>query len=176
MIPLDPPRRRHEHPDQPFHGQLIYQGVPIDIENRCGSYRSGVAPDGVVWKSKMPAHYGECRGTVGADGDAVDVFVGDDPFAPFVWVVQAKLPGSKVFDETKSMLGYPTREAAVAAFREAYDRPGFLLGVTRWPFAAWREAMTRPKVAAGKLDQPLVKAVARARERVRLVARAGPGA
>ena len=145
----------------PFEGQCVYQGVAIDIEQKKGSYRSGVSPDGVAWRSKMPAAYGEVRDTVGADGDAVDVFVGDNPFASHVWVVQAKLPGSKAFDETKSMLGFDTREEAVRAFRDAYNKPGFLLGVTRWPFGAWREAMLRPKVARGQMTEPLAKAVVR---------------
>jgi predicted ABC-type ATPase len=106
---------------------------------------------------KLPAHYGEVRDTLGADGDPVDVFVGDDPFAPWVYVVQAKLPGSQRFDETKAMLGFRTRDAALRAFRAAYNLPGFLQGVTRWPIGAWAAAMQRPKVHRGPMTAPLAK-------------------
>jgi hypothetical protein len=158
-IPLDAPRERPEDPEHPFAGQLLYQGVPLDIETAAGDYREGTDADGKPWRVRLTAHYGEVRATTGADGDPVDVFVGPDKFAPYVFVIQAKLPGSSRFDETKSMIGFPDRDSAVTAFRAAYTKPGFLLGVTRWPFGAWREAMQRPEVHRGRMTRPLIKAV-----------------
>tara|TARA_R110000824_G_scaffold54028_2_gene149077 strand:- start:43631 stop:47185 length:3555 start_codon:yes stop_codon:yes gene_type:complete len=155
-LPLQKPQRtRAKHPYQGF---IEYQGVPIDIENRADSYRRGVADDGTEWASRMAWHYGEVRGTIGADGDPVDVFVGPDPFAPYVYVIQTKFPGAKVFDETKSMLGFHNQGEAVKAFRDAYDKPGFYRAVQRWTFGAWREAMDRPDIHRGKMAQPLLKA------------------
>lgn len=161
-----PPRPRPEEPEHPFVAVLDYQGITIDVEHRKGGIRSGVDPDGTPWSVRMPATYGEVRGTVGADGDAVDVYVGDDPYAPFVYVVQAKLPGKKAFDETKSFLGFRSRADALATFRRAYTVPGFLHGCTRWPFAAWKEAMSRPHLARGRLTRPLVKSRVKAHMRV----------
>lgn len=156
MLDLLPPRPRPEEPNHPFAGQLVYQGIPIDVETAAGQYREGVDTDGRPWRVKMPAHYGEVRGTVAADGDAVDVFVGDDPFAPWVWVVQTHDPKTKRFDEPKCMLGYATKADAMKVFRSAYNRP-ITMGVTKWPIGAWTAALARPKVSAGKMDRPLTK-------------------
>jgi hypothetical protein len=154
-LPLKRPTRKRAK--YPYQGFIEYQGVKIDVENRAGSIRRGVADDGTKWATKMLWHYGECRGTVGADGDPVDVFVGPDPFAPYVFVIQAKFPGSRAFDETKSMLGFANQAEAVKAFRAAYDKPGFFKSVVRWPIGAWREAMARPHVHRLTMTQPLKK-------------------
>ena len=170
-LPIKRPTRARTK--YPFQGYVSYQGVDIDIENRAGTFRRGTSDEGVKWATRMHHHYGEVRGTVGADGDPVDVFVGPDAFAPYVWVVQSKYPGSPDFDETKSMLGFVTKAAAVSAFRQAYDKRGFFLDVTRWPFGAWRAAMARPRVQAGKMDRPLTKATVQHMVPVR---NTGPGA
>lgn len=158
-LPLEPPRRRPENPEHPFAGFLNYQGIMVDVETAAGTYREGIDPDGHPWRVKLPCHYGEVRGTTGSDGDPVDVFVGPERFAPLVYVVQAKAPRSKTYDETKAGIGYRTRADAVAAFRAMYTAPGFLLGVTTWPIGAWREAMARPHIHRGPMDKPLTKAV-----------------
>lgn len=158
FLPLDPPRSRPEEPEHPFDGQLVYQGVVIDVENRAGSYRRGVDPDGKPWASRMPAHYGEVRGTTAPDGDAVDVFVGPDPYAPFVWVFAIKHAGTDTFDEHKAVLGASSREDAMSIFKQAYDRPyAYMMSVKKWPFASWAEAMKRPHIARSKMQRPLVK-------------------
>jgi len=157
-VKLAKPRSRPEEPKYPFVGSLVYQGVQLDIETRKGQTRRGTDDDGNDWSVVLPAHYGEVRDTIGADGDAVDVFIGDMPFAPFVYVIQSKFPGSKAFDETKSMLGFATKSAAIAAFRQAYTAPGFLHGCTVWPIGAWKEAvLNRPHLARGQLNKVLAK-------------------
>lgn len=156
---LEPPRERPECPEYPFVGCLEYQGVVIDVETAAEHWRRGTDPDGKTWAVRMPGHYGEVRGTVGPDGDAVDVYVGKNAFAPFVYVIQTKYPGDKTFDETKAFCGYDSRADAIAAFREAYNKPGFMLGVTIWPFGAWKHAIeNRPDILVGKMDEPLQKA------------------
>lgn len=155
-LTLGAPRFRHEDTAHPFVGSLNLYGIDIDIEQNAGDTRSGVDPSGTAWSVEMPAAYGEVRGTIGADGDAVDVFVGPDLHAAFVYVIQSKYPGSKDFDETKSCLCFSTREDALAAFRRAYSEPGFLYGVKTWTVPAWRHAMIeRPDIQKGKMDAPL---------------------
>ena len=157
MLPLDPPRPRLELPQYPFAGQLEYQGIPIDVETAAGEYREGVDEAGKAWRVKMPAHYGEARGTIGSDGDAVDVFVGPDPFSPWAFVCQTKNPKTGAYDETKTALGYQTQAEATAMLRSAYDVP-VLMGVTKWPIGAWAAALQRPEVSVGRMEKPLAKA------------------
>lgn len=130
-----------------------FQGLPIHIEHDRGDTRSGVSPDGTEWSTKMKHPYGEILGTTGADGDPLDVFIGPNPHAAFAYVVQAKLPGSRAFDEVKIMAGFNTRAEAEAAFRVNYDRPGFMLDVTTWPMPALVDVIHRfPEIQRGRLD------------------------
>lgn len=160
-LPLRAPRARPEEPEHPFAGQLDFQGLTLDIETRAGTYRRGTAPDGTAWKVLLPAHYGEVRGTKAVDGDPVDVFVGPNKYAPFAWVVQAKRPGTKQFDEPKCMLGFDRRKDALQAFRASYDVPGFILSVVKWPMPALVEALKHPKLQAGRLAKKALWATLR---------------
>lgn len=151
------PRPRPEEPDHPFRYATTYLGLIIDVETDAGEARTGVSEDGTPWSHVLPYAYGEVRGTKAMDGDPIDVFLGPDRLAPFVYVIQSKFPGAKRIDETKSMLGFLSQEDAVAAFRACYGQPGFFLNVKRWPAAAWVEAMGRPEVHGGKMERPLSK-------------------
>ena len=57
-------------------GHLKIGGLNVTIENGKGSIRSGKGPDVKPWSVEMPAHYGYVKGTEGADGDQMDVFIG----------------------------------------------------------------------------------------------------
>ena len=53
-------------------GRTKIYGLDISIENKKGSYRSGVDKDGHKWKTYMNYDYGYIRGTVGVDKDHLD--------------------------------------------------------------------------------------------------------
>lgn len=53
-------------------GRTRLYGMDISIENKKGSYRSGVDKDGHKWKTLMHYDYGYIRGTVGTDKDHLD--------------------------------------------------------------------------------------------------------
>lgn len=102
-------------------GTVQWQGLTLRIENPRGTTRSGTDPDGKAWSNTMAAHYGYIAGTRGADGDAVDVFVGPVPEATGVWVInQANADGS--FDEHKVLVGFLDEQQALTAYRNSYDR------------------------------------------------------
>lgn len=144
-------------------GYRTFQGLPIHIEHDVGDTRSGVDGDGKPWTVRMShAAYGEIVGTIGADGDPLDVFIGPNAHAPFAYAVQSKLPGDPAFDESKSMLGFNTRAEAEAAFRAAYNRPGFLLSVTTWPMPSFLDMVRRhPALQRGRLDAAALAQVQR---------------
>jgi len=153
-VPVVGPPPSANRVDFPYQGTIDFQGIPINVENIKGSTRSGTSPDGTTWSITMGAHYGEVAGSVGADGDAVDVYVGDDANAPEVYVFQVRDLGSGDFDEVKAFLGYRSLDAAVAAFRAHYDRDGFLMGVATWPVRDFHAAMLRRSTSSGRLDAP----------------------
>lgn len=93
-------------------GKANWRGLALSIENAKGSKRTGTGRDGKKWAVTMPAHYGYVRGTVGADGDHVDFYMGDDEASEFVLLVDQKDTSTGTFDEHKIVLG--TRDAGQA--------------------------------------------------------------
>jgi hypothetical protein len=64
----------------------------------------------------MPADYGYIRRTNGADGEQLDCYVGPDPSAPVVWIVEQADLATGRFDEHKVMLGFGSREEAISTY------------------------------------------------------------
>ncbi|MCC5904024.1 MAG: hypothetical protein JJT87_19105 [Halomonas sp.] len=101
-------------------GHIKLNGFDIAIENPKGSTRRGTAPDGTQWESHMAHHYGDIKGTEAADGDNLDVFVGDHPGSPNAYIIdQLNEDGS--FDEHKIMLGFDSSEAAQQGYLANYE-------------------------------------------------------
>lgn len=99
-------------------GKAKWRGLDLSIENKKGSVRSKVGPDGkTAWSVTMPAHYGRILGTTGADGDHVDFYMGDDEGSEAVFVVDQIDPKTGKFDEHKVILG--TKDEAEA--RKLYE-------------------------------------------------------
>jgi hypothetical protein len=87
-------------------------GLIIIIENPQYSLREGKG-----WMSTAPADYGYVAGTLGADGDEVDCYIGPHPDSDKVYIVdQNRMDGSGEFDEHKIMFGYRNIEAAKADY------------------------------------------------------------
>lgn len=125
VVVQPPMTRRGKDADYPFEGFIDFQGIPIDVENLCGSERKGVDRDGHAWCTKMHAHYGEIRRSEGTDGDKLDVYVGPSPGSSMVVVVDQAHPDTGTFDEQKVILGFDSEAQALALYRKQYDRPGF---------------------------------------------------
>ena len=100
-------------------GRFQFHGLPICIEQPRDSVRSGIDPDGAGWSCRMAAHYGYISGTKGADGDAVDCFVGQLP-TKNAYIINQFI-GSR-FDEHKVMLGFDRQESAVSAYLGSYSQ------------------------------------------------------
>lgn len=111
-------------------GRTRFQGMPVSIENDKGSVRSGVAPDGKEWKTKMKAPYGYLRGTRGVDGDELDVFIGPNADSKKVYVMHILDPKTGKYDEDKCILGCTSRTQARRLIREHYDSPKFMGDIT----------------------------------------------
>lgn len=102
-------------------GHVSIQGLDVTIENPVGSKRSGTDPDGKAWETTMQSHYGYIKRTTGADGEHVDAFIGPNPAAYKVFVVDQANPATGAFDEHKVMLGYDSLEEAKAAYLSNYS-------------------------------------------------------
>ena len=100
-------------------------GMDISVENPIGSVRRGVDEDGTAWEHEMKSHYGYFKGTIGKDGDHIDVFTKSntpDDYSGPVFVIDQVNPSTGKFDESKVMLGYDNAEEAKQAYLELRQR------------------------------------------------------
>ena len=105
-------------------GHPVVHGIKISIENPKGSVRRGKDKSGKEWSNEIMHHYGDVLGTIGADGDPLDVFLSDDAVNTDhpVFIIDQVNPKSRRFDEHKIMIGFPTDESARKAYLSNYDK------------------------------------------------------
>lgn len=104
-------------------GRVKVGPFDVVIEQPRGSVRSGVDANGKAWETTMQHTYGYFGGTKGVDGDAIDVFLGNDLDGwdgTTVFVVDQYNPDGS-FDEHKVMLGFNSQEEAEAAYFANYE-------------------------------------------------------
>lgn len=126
-------------------GRVRIGGMDISIENPKGSERKGIDSDGEAWSVTMPAHYGYVRRTEGADGDHLDVYVGDNPESDKVFVVDQVDAKTGKFDEHKAIIGTNSLEEAKALYDAGFSdgkgpqRRGAVTEMTVPEFREWAE-------------------------------------
>lgn len=119
----------------------LFHGLNISVENLKGSKRSGVSKDGKNWSVRMPAHYGYIKGTVGADKDHVDCYLGPNERSDQVFVVDQMDDKTGRFDEHKCLLGFNSereaRETYLAGFSDGKNRIKHMRRMTIDEFKDW---------------------------------------
>lgn len=124
-------------------GHVRIHGLDIAIENARGTSRNGVDPDGKKWSCKLPCHYGYIKGTKGADGDHVDVYLGPHVKSPRIFVVDQIDADTRKFDEHKSFVGFTSKDQVLRTYRKAFsdgradDRMGKVHEMTIPEFKEW---------------------------------------
>lgn len=117
-----------------------WHGLDISIENPKGSERSGTNKDGKEWRSVMPAHYGYFKRSIGADGDHIDCYLGENENSKRVYVIDQKDDSTGKFDEHKIMLNYGDRDEAEKAYRSAFsDKKNRIMKVTRMTIPEFKD-------------------------------------
>lgn len=140
---------------------MEFQGLSIAVENPEGSTRFWQDENsGESGSTTMKYPYGYVKGTLGMDGDAVDVFVGPDASSEKVYIVtQMKKPGFDEVDEQKVMLGFTSASEARKAYLEHYNDSRFLGSMKEFSVTEFKEKLTSHK---GKLIKHLFLALASA--------------
>ncbi|MGY3887019.1 LPD38 domain-containing protein [Aeromonas aquatica] len=139
-------------------GHLKLQGLEIALENPRGSIRSGTDRDGKAWQSTMVHDYGYIKRTLGADGDHVDVFIGDQPDGEMVYVVDQVDPGTGKFDEHKVMMEFADEQAARAGYLANYEQGWEGLGsIKAMPVEEFKRWVKRGDTTSPIANQPTIK-------------------
>lgn len=129
-----------------------FAGLPVVVENPRGSVRHWVDHDGTAGATTMQWDYGYVHGMPGDDGEDVDVYLGPDESAPNVYAVaqRRKSSGYRVHDEHKVMLGFASRDAAIAAYLAHRDDPRAMGNVVEMDAAEFRRRLQ----SRGKIPSP----------------------
>lgn len=125
------PVRRNDYHSEPSAAQkeagnykkehVRLHGIDVAIETQAGTMRRGVDEKGKPWETQLAYDYGYVKRTKGADGDAVDVFLGPHLTSDQVFVVNQR-DGKGGFDEHKVMLGFDTEAEALAGYKANYQQ------------------------------------------------------
>jgi len=124
--------------EYPFTASVRYRGMTIDVENLDGSVRSGTDAQGKKWSTKFNgAHYGELRGSLGTDGDKLDVYIKSNPDdgSNKAYIVHQQHPRThptkaEQYDEDKVILGVSSLDAAKELYLRHYNRKDFFRSMT----------------------------------------------
>jgi hypothetical protein len=129
------------------HAEIEHLGLTgknsISIETGVGDTRKGTEQDGTPWEVKMPVAYGRIKGTTGADGEPLDVFIGAHPDSQHVFVIDQHHAGAKgEFDEHKILTGFRNPIEALHAYANSYtdgggDRIGGMVALAPDQFKDW---------------------------------------
>lgn len=139
--------------------RMPWQGLTIAIEHPEGTVREGVDETGKPWRTVFRYAYGEILGTLGLDGDPVDVFIGSYSDAPEVYVVQQmKRKQWDTPDEQKCMINFASEDEAKAAYLQHYDDARFFGGITAMPVEEFvtKVRATREEPKMIKSQKPMV--------------------
>lgn len=139
-------------------GNVRLHGLDVAIEYPAGSTRRGKDKSGNEWQVEMTAHYGAIRRTVGADGEQVDVYIGNNPASEKVFVVDQVNADSRKFDEHKAILGANSLDEAQSLYDAHFadgkgpDRRGAVTEMSVDEFKNWlkNEDVTKPVAFDGK--------------------------
>lgn len=127
-------------------GHVVIDGYEFTMENPKGSVRKGVDENGTPWEITMNNDYGYIRGTIGVDGDHIDMFLSDSPEQGDVYVVDQVNPDGS-FDEHKVMYGFNSVDEAKAAYLSNYSEGwqglGAITPVSKDEFKKWIESSKR---------------------------------
>lgn len=147
---------------RPLQGYMDFQGLPISVENRRGNIREWYDPhNDERGATRMTVPYGYVRGTLGTDGDQVDVFVGPHRDATHVYIVTQMLaPDFTEVDEQKCMLGYRTAEDAKDCYLAHYSDPRFFGSMAKMPMEEFRAKVMKTRESGGELVKGLPEIMA----------------
>lgn len=126
--------------------RIKFAGLPVAIEVPAGGIRIIFNDEGeVVYERILDYAYGFIEGTVGRDGDEIDVILGPDETAPNVFIIDMIDLGPDVDkreDEDKVFVGFRSSEEAKKVFVKMY-REDFFGGMHTAPVAEYRSIIER---------------------------------
>lgn len=135
-------------------GKVSIHGNEISIETPKGARRTGLDDNGRLWSVDMPVDYGYLNGTEGADGQPIDIFVGPEHDASFVYIIDQVDADTGAFDEHKVMMGFKSDANAERAYTRSFsdgrggERLETMTKMTMAEFKKWKDTAPQDRVGA----------------------------
>ena len=132
-----------EHADDGTGNHVEFNRFRIVIESPKGAVRTWVDSDGTPGQTVMANDYGYIEGSLGADGDSVDVYLGPNEQAEWVYVIHQnkKSANFEQYDEDKCVLGADSANHAKDLYLRNYDDPRFFGGMSQMKVEDFREKL-----------------------------------
>lgn len=102
--------------------QFPLHGVNVCVETVAGGLRIG---------KTITSSYGHAVSIVGADGEDLDVYIGDNLSSPLAFAITQLDPETGDYDEDKIMLGFLSPEAACLSYCQS-TYTGMFGGIKSW--------------------------------------------
>ena len=131
-------------------GHVRIHGMPITVETKKGGTRRGKD-----WERTMTCHYGYIGNTKAADGDHLDVFIGEQPHSEIIFVID-QIDKNGDYDEAKCILGTTNRKQARKLYLSNYPK-GWKVG----PMTSLTVDQFREWLKDGKHKKPISPQVSR---------------
>jgi phage-related protein (TIGR01555 family) len=139
---------------RPIQKAYKWHGIDVAIENSAGSTRSGIDNGGKPFSVRMYHDYGFIDGTVGADGEDVDCFIGPNTSSDLVFVVHTmKAPDFTRYDEDKCFLDFSSEAEARSAFMMNYDDPHHFGSMDTFTIPEFLRRLAETKVRPGSISR-----------------------
>jgi len=140
-------RKVRDGQERAIHKTFKWHGWDVAIENPVGTTRSGTDHGGKPFSVRMFHDYGYLDGTVGADGEDVDCFVGPNPNSDQVFVVHTlRAPDFKQYDEDKCFLDFSSASEARSAFGMNYNDSGYFGQIETFTIPEFLNRLVRTRV------------------------------
>lgn len=125
-----------------------HHGMDIAMETPKGAERSGTSPTGEDWSNVNPvADYGEIKGSKGADGEPVDIYLGPNPKSEKAYIIDQVDPKTGKFDEHKVVADVDSPQQAAEVYNEGFSDgsgPERMRSMQEMPVAELKDWATSP--------------------------------
>jgi len=122
-----------------------WNAIPITLETAKGTERRDVKNTPPKWVvPQMPHDYGRIKGVKGADGDALDIALGDKYGSQQIWIIDQIDPATGKFDEHKVFGAFGSAVDAVRSYRASFaddTAPSRIGAITHMPLAQFKEEL-----------------------------------
>ncbi len=132
-------QEKKKETEYPLEAYIHFRGIPIEIENKKGSYREGIDENGKKWKIFMNADYGRIALTSDNTNEMIDVYIGPNNMSEKVFIIAQLKPDTGEYDEKKYMLGFDSAKQAKSLYLKQYTSPKYFGGIKEISFDKFRD-------------------------------------